>query len=72
MSFGVNAAGGGETAALEIAARNIVVTGRSDAITTRRLTQRRSTKAETLSLQSGGHRVSTSSISAASRGFLKK
>src|SRR6516225_10081909 len=68
MSFGVNAAGGGETAALEKAAGNIVAAGRSDAITTRRLRQRRSTTAKTRLLQSGGPKVSISSISAGSRG----
>jgi len=62
MSLGVNAAGGGEMAALEKAAGNIVVAGRSDAIITRRVTPLRSTKAGTRSLQSRVLMISTFSI----------
>jgi len=62
MSLGVNAAGGGEMAALEKAAGNIVVAGRSDAIITRRVTLLRSTKAGTRSLQSRVLMISTFSI----------
>jgi ribose 5-phosphate isomerase RpiB len=49
VSIAVSATGGGDTAALEMAAGNIVIADKRDATTARRLTQHRSTKVDRLS-----------------------
>jgi hypothetical protein len=66
MSIAVSATGGGETAALEREARNIVIAGKRYATTTRRRTQNRSTKVNALSLLRGLSTISTCSVSPAS------
>jgi hypothetical protein len=66
MSIAVRATDGGETAALERAACNIVTVGKRHATTARRRTQNRSTKVDPPSLPGGLPTISTCSVSSAS------
>jgi hypothetical protein len=65
-SIGVSATGGGEAAALERAACNIVTVGNRHATTARRRTQNRSTTVDPLALPGGLPTISTCSVSSAS------